>query len=462
MAITYETRGRSGRRGRKPGRPTAQLRNEAELLPDVGAHEPEVAVAGDESSGEDALTVYLHEMGAIPRLTRDEELVMAERLESARRRYRRAALWSWNVLARAADTFERIRDGEVPLERSVDLLPSQGLTVEAIRANLPGHLSSLYALLDEAELLRQRPAAGTVRGQGRQRRAAWRLLRRAVALAEELSPRTELLDEWTEEERHGRAADALTRIRRRRRTVYLDVRRELAEANLRLVVSIAKKYRNRGLAFADLIQEGNSALMRAVDKFDYRLGFKFGTYATWWIRQGIQRALADHAHTVRLPTHQVQVLRNLEQVRGELTTRHGREPTREEIAAALGISPKEARLLYAAGRQPVSLQDSFTGGENEKALQEVLTDAASNDPGLLVDQNLLRERIAEVLKCLPPRDREVIEMRFGLRDGRTHSLDEVARVYGITRERVRQIEGRGLDKLRQPDRRERLAGFVEE
>lgn len=444
-----------------------------ELYPDAGkdmpapvtSEDPEEVTGhtSDEGSGDDPLTVYLHQMGAIPRLTRVEELDMARRLETARQRYRRAALWNWTVLARVADTFVRIEAGEVPLDRSVDVLPSTGLTAEAIRRRLPRHLKALRGLLAEAEARRQTPARSRT-ARAAQHRLDRQRLRQAVELAEKLSPRTELLDLWTEELRQTAPAGtrSLLRVQEGRREAYRKLRRALAEANLRLVVSIAKKYRNRGLAFADLIQEGNGALMRAVDKFDHGLGFKFGTYATWWIRQGIQRALADHGHTVRLPTHQVQVLRHLEQVRGELTTRHGREPTREEIAAAMGISPKEVRLLYAAGRQPVSLQDSFTGGAQERPLQEVLTDTVESDPGLHVDHNLLRERLDEVLRCLPPRDREVLELRFGLVDGRPRSLDEVARVYAITRERVRQIEARGLEKLRQPERIDRLTGFVDE
>ena len=241
---------------------------------------------------------------------------------------------------------------------------------------------------------------------------------------------------------------------------YQQVRRELAEGNLRLVVSIAKRYRGRGLAFADLIQEGNRGLMRAVDKYEHRLGFKFGTYATWWIRQGITRALADHARTVRVPCHQVGMLAAIERVRGELIVKLGREPAVEEIAKVLKVSPEEARSLRVVGRHPVSLHEPL-GGDGERALEDFLSDTGATNPGRSVDQHLLKERIGEVLRSLTPREREVIELRFGLRDGHPRTLDEVARTYGITRERIRQIEARGLLKLRQPLRSQRLLDFAE-
>jgi RNA polymerase primary sigma factor len=228
---------------------------------------------------------------------------------------------------------------------------------------------------------------------------------------------------------------------------------------LRLVVSIAKRYRGRGLAFADLIQEGNRGLMRAVDKYEHRMGFKFGTYATWWIRQGITRALADHARTVRVPCHQVGTLAAIERVRGELIAGIGREPTVEEIAKKLGVSAEETRSLRVVARHPVSLHEPL-GGEGERALGDFLDDPGETNPGETVDRHLLRERIEEVLRSLTTREREVIELRFGLRDGHPKTLDEVARAYGITRERIRQIEARGLVKLRHPARSQRLQGFA--
>jgi RNA polymerase primary sigma factor len=252
----------------------------------------------------------------------------------------------------------------------------------------------------------------------------------------------------------------LVRVVRRRHGAYQQARSELAEANLRLVVAIAKRYRGRGLAFADLIQEGNRGLMRAVDKFEHRLGFKFGTYATWWIRQGIQRALADNARTVRVPCHQIGLLAAIDRVRGELMGETGREPSVEEIAKTLGSTVEETRSLRAVSRHPVSIHEPL-GDDAERSLGDFLNDHSAANPGLDADQHLLKERIAEVLRSLTPREREVIELRFGLKDGQPRTLDEVAKCYGITRERIRQIEARSLVKLRQPLRSQRLAAFAE-
>jgi RNA polymerase primary sigma factor len=447
----------------------------------------------DSHLADDALGLYLQQMGLTPLLGRDEELELARRLDQLRRRYRRAALWNWGVLARVVDTFRQIQAGELVLERTIDVVPSLGLTAEEVAKRLRHDLDALEALVREATTdFRQRLRRGLPAPSGRWRRERQRRLRRAVRLAEELSPRTELLDRWTEELEQQAAflgsidrsipagvrreesqrlllearatpeqLDLLARVLRRRRDLYRQARRELAEANLRLVVSVAKRYRGRGIPFADLIQEGNSGLMRAVDKYDFRLGWKFGTYATWWIRQGVTRALEDQARLVRIPCNQLSTLGALERVRGELKVRYGREPTTEEVAAALKIAPKEARLLRLAGRQPVSLHEPLERqGDND--LQEFLPDTQTAPPGQAVDRHLLKDRIAEVLRSLAPRDREVIELRFGLRDGQPRSLDEIAQVLGVTRERVRQIEVRGLVKLRQPERRERLAGFAEQ
>ena len=200
--------------------------------------------------------------------------------------------------------------------------------------------------------------------------------------------------------------------------------------------------------------------MRAVDKFEHRLGFKFGTYATWWIRQGIQRALADNARTVRVPCHQVSMLAAMDRVRGELFAASGREPTLELLAKKLGTSLAETKALRAVARHPLSLQEPM-GDDAERPLEEAINDASAESPGENADALLLRERIGEVLRSLTQREREVIELRFGLKDGKARTLDEVARCYGITRERIRQIEARSLIKLRQPLRSQRLEGFTD-
>jgi RNA polymerase primary sigma factor len=436
-----------------------------ELTEEVDLPATETRSVADGVEAEDTLGLYLKQMAAIPMLNREQELEVVRSLEVARRRYRRAALWSWDIIGQVIDTFERIEAGELVLDRTVDVVPSLDLTVERIRQRLPHHLPALRQLYQEAKAELAKKFRTETRAKPLvPRRGLWSRLRQAVTLAEELSPRTELLDGWTEElQRTTPTAGAeegawLLPVIGRRQALYRKVRRELAQANLRLVVSIAKRYRNRGLNFADLIQEGNSGLMRAVDKFDYRLGFKFGTYATWWIRQSITRALADLSRTVRIPSHQVSRLGAFERVRGELMVRNEREPSVEEIASVLGIAPAEARSLGAAGRQAISLDE--VAGNDDDSLQDLLADTDTASPGQAADHNLLRDRIAEVLLSLPPRDREVIELRYGLRDGRSRSLDEVAQVFGVTRERIRQIEIRGLGKLRQPERKQRLADFA--
>jgi RNA polymerase primary sigma factor len=431
----------------------------------------------DNPQADHALTVYLRQIGEISLLNREQEQALAQRLERLRSRYRHAACVHPQVLAHVVETFEKIQAGRFPLERYVDVFPGSGLTSELIRSRMPRHLRQLRELVPESDAdFRPSSAASRarVRRQWRQR------VRKAADLAAELSPRTELIDEWTagvEKQagstagRHDRRAAAeqvqatpdelaaLLRVWRRRRAAYQEARGRLAEANLRLVVSIAKKYRGRGLPFADLIQEGNGGLMRAVDKFDHRLGFKFGTYATWWIQQSITRAIAGQARTVRIPCHKVSMLAAIERVRGELTVRLNREPTSDEIGDVLGISGEEARMLRVVGRQPVSLDEPF-GGQEADTMEAFLT-ASTDSAGAAVDHQLLKKRIAEVLLSLAPRDRQVIELRFGLVDGHPRSLDEVAQLFSITRERVRQIERRGLVKLRQPDRMDRLAEFAD-
>jgi RNA polymerase primary sigma factor len=410
--------------------------------------------ADEHLSADDALGLYLQQMGAIPMLSRQEETALAERLEKARRRYRHAALSNWTFLARVAETFALVQSGKLSLERTIDVFPSLGLTAEAVRERLSRHLEELQTLLREA------PQAD--------RHARRLALRRAVRLAEELSPRTELIELWTGPLKSPQSCtldepESLRRlrpVRERRRRTYQRARRELAEANLRLVVSVAKRYRGRGLPFADLIQEGNSGLMRAVDKFDFRLGYKFGTYATWWIRQGITRALSELSRTVRVPCHHLALLRQIERVTRELTVEQGREPTLEEVSAALHIKPEQVYSLRAAGRQTISL-DEQRGDNDGLGLEGLLSDASADEAGDDFDQRLLKERVAAALDTLAPRDRLVLELRYGLRDGQPRSLEEVAREFGLTRERIRQIESRGLHKLRDPDHRGLLAQFVE-
>jgi len=241
--------------------------------------------------------------------------------------------------------------------------------------------------------------------------------------------------------------------------LFEGVKRDLSSGNLRLVVSIAKKYRNRGLSFLDLIQEGNTGLMRAVDKYEYRRGFKFSTYATWWIRQAITRAIADQARTIRIPVHMIDVLMRLRNTAKKLLQEMGREPTTEETALAAGVSLEETERVLDIGRHPVSL-DRPVGEGDDCSFGEFVEDKSTENPHHLANNGLLRERIEELLKTLTFREREIIRLRYGLVDGYTYTLEEVGRIFKVTRERVRQIEAKAVAKLQNPVRSRQLEPFV--
>jgi RNA polymerase primary sigma factor len=403
-------------------------------------------------------------MGSVPLLDQRRELALGARLDVARRRYRRAGLWNWSVLARVADTFAQALSGELCLHDLVDVIPSLDLTVERIRDLLPGHVARLRHILEAARALEQmNQAHSAARRRERPSRKLRALMRQAVRLAEELSPRTELLGEWVEEVRNEAGTSDLAdwlRVVQGRRRPFHQARQELTRANLRLVVALAKRYQNRGLSLEDLIQEGNRGLLRAVDKYDYRLGYKFSTYATWWVRQALTRALAETSRTVRIPSHCGNLLKQIERTQVELTVKNRRAPEVEEIAGQLQVTPSEVRVLLTSAHQPLSLDACFDE-EVEGGMHQALADRTAECPSEDVDRQQLKDRITHVLHLLPTRDREVLELRFGLRDGFSRTLDEVAGMYGLTRERIRQIEARGLQKLREPKYRRHLADWVQ-
>jgi RNA polymerase primary sigma factor len=241
---------------------------------------------------------------------------------------------------------------------------------------------------------------------------------------------------------------------------YQEAKRGLSEGNLRLVVSIAKKYRNRGLGFLDLIQEGNAGLMRAVDKFEYRRGFKFCTYATWWIRQAITRAVADQSRTIRIPVHMVETMSRVRNVARRLHQKLGREPTLEEISKAADICLDEVRRVLAMSRYPISL-DRPVGNSEDSHFGDLLPDTSARSPASGATQGMLRQRINKVLKTLSYREREIIKLRYGLGDGYCYTLEEVGHIFKVTRERIRQIEAKAVRKLQQPCRSQELVGFLD-
>ncbi len=454
-------------------------------------------------ASDDPIRMYLSQMAEIPLLSREEEISLAKKIEITRKQFRRMLLESDYALRSTVDTLQRVHQGELPFDRTIKVSLTERLTKEQITARMPHNLRTLSILIDQNKddfgaLVRR---STSPRLKAELRRRFIRRRRKALQLVEELSLRsrrvTPLLKQL--EEISGRmnyirnrlselghdamsrdeAADLRQELRElilvtqesptslRNRVVrarrffeeYEATKRQLSSGNLRLVVSIAKKYRNRGLSFLDLIQEGNTGLMRAVDKYEYRRGFKFSTYATWWIRQAITRAIADQARTIRIPVHMIDVLSKLRQAQKRLTQELRREPTYEEIAESTEVPIEEVRRVMDIGRHPVSLDRPVGEGE-DSSFGEFIEDTSNENPVRMAASGMLRGKIDELLQTLTYREREIIRLRYGLVDGYSYTLEECGRIFKVTRERVRQIEAKAVAKLQSPSRRDRLAAFV--
>jgi RNA polymerase primary sigma factor len=452
---------------------------------------------------DDPVRMYLTQMGEIPLLTRDQEINLAKRIEITRKKFRRKVLECHFALALVVDVLKKVNDGELPFDRTVKVSVTENLEKDQILGRMPHNLVTLVHLMecnvrDFKAFIRERDT--TVRPQLMDNLKLRRC--KAVNLVEELSIRTQkvqplmkrleqisarmnelvfLLKEYRagrggKEERSNLVKELKDLIRitletprsLSRRVEQMNIRfrryeqakRELSGGNLRLVVSIAKKYRNRGLSFLDLIQEGNTGLMRAVDKYEYRRGYKFSTYATWWIRQAITRAIADQARTIRIPVHMIETMSKLRNVSKRLLQEKGREPTIEETARAANISVEETRRVMKISRHPISL-DRPVGESEDSYFGDFIEDEAAESPINAATQEMLKEKIDQVLKTLTYREREIIKLRYGLGDGYTYTLEEVGRIFKVTRERVRQIEAKAVRKLQHPVRSRQLEGFLE-
>jgi RNA polymerase primary sigma factor len=453
---------------------------------------------------DDPVRMYLTQMGEIPLLKREEEIALAKKIEVTRKRFRRKVLECDGALRKVVDTLKRVHSTELPFDRTIKVSLTENLEKDKILQRMPHNLKTLDHLMElneqEFQLLLD---PRTPDDEKRRLRRNIRLRRRkAVTLVEELSIRTQKiqplmktmeqtsvrmdeLEQQIEDLKGLRSAkedranlekelnDLMlmtleepaslrkrVEIVKKRFAEYEEAKRALSGGNLRLVVSIAKKYRNRGLSFLDLIQEGNTGLMRAVDKYEYRRGYKFSTYATWWIRQAITRAIADQARTIRIPVHMIETMSKLRNVSKKLLQEMGREPTIEETARAAGISVEETRRVLKISRHPISL-DRPVGESEDSYFGDFIEDNSAESPVSAATQEMLKDKIEQVLKTLTYREREIIKLRYGLGDGYTYTLEEVGRIFKVTRERVRQIEAKAVRKLQHPVRSRQLEGFLD-